>query len=76
MRCVNNFLICLIDYICRSMLDTFFYLHLFTVQTLRRRLKQEGVYVTSHTTDHTYIDLFFEDTCAQVIWLWYVMISF
>jgi hypothetical protein len=32
--------------------------------------------VTSHSTDHTYIDLFFEDTCVQVIQLWYIMISF
>jgi len=32
--------------------------------------------VTSCSTEHTYIDLFFEDTCVKVIWLWYIMISF
>jgi hypothetical protein len=32
--------------------------------------------VTSCSTEHTFIDLFFENTCMQVIWLWYIMISF
>jgi hypothetical protein len=34
------------------------------------------VYVTSRSTEHTIIDLFFEDTCLQVIWVWYIVISF
>ena len=58
------------------MLDTFIYLLLYIVQTSRQSLKQEGLYVTSCSTEHTFIDLFFEDTCVQVIRLWYIMISF
>jgi hypothetical protein len=34
------------------------------------------VYVTSRSTEHTIIDLFFEDTCLQVIRVWYIVISF
>jgi hypothetical protein len=40
------------------------------------RFKKEGVYVTSLSNEHTFIDLFFEDTCMQVIQLWYTMILF
>jgi len=32
--------------------------------------------VTSCSTEHTFIDVFFEDTCVQVIRLWYIVISF
>jgi hypothetical protein len=32
--------------------------------------------VTSHSTEHTIIDLFFEDTCLQVIQVWNTVISF
>ena len=32
--------------------------------------------ITSYSTEHTFIDLFFEDTCVQVIRLWYIVISF
>jgi hypothetical protein len=33
-------------------------------------------YVTSRSTQHTFIDLFFEDSYVQVIWLSYIMIHF
>jgi hypothetical protein len=36
----------------------------------------EPCYVTSFSTEHTFIDLFFEDTYVQVIQLWYIVISF
>jgi hypothetical protein len=36
----------------------------------------DRVYVTSRSTEPTFIDIFFEDTCVQVIRLWYIMISF
>ena len=58
------------------MLDTFIYLYLYIVQTSGHSLKQEGVYVTSRSTEHTFINIFLEDTCIQVICLWYIMISF
>jgi hypothetical protein len=32
--------------------------------------------VTSRSTEHTFIDLFFEDTCVQVIRLGYIVILF
>jgi hypothetical protein len=35
-----------------------------------------SICVTSRSTEHTFIDLFFEDTCVQVIRLWYNVISF
>ena len=58
------------------MSDTFIYLHLYTIQTSGRSLKQEGVYVTSFSIEHTITDLFFEETCLQVIWVWNIVISF
>jgi len=35
-----------------------------------------GCSVTSLSIDHTTIDIFFEDTCLQVIWVWNTVISF
>jgi hypothetical protein len=32
--------------------------------------------VTSLSIEHTFIELFFEDTCVQVIQLWYMVILF
>jgi hypothetical protein len=33
-------------------------------------------FVTSHSTERTFIELFFVDTCVQVIQLWYILLSF
>jgi hypothetical protein len=32
--------------------------------------------VKTLSTEQTFIDLFFEDTCVQLIRLWYITISF
>jgi hypothetical protein len=71
-RCVKKFLSCFdrfrhID-VCQMNLFTFFYIYC--------KIKR-GVYVTSRSTKHTIIiDLFFEDTCLQVIQVWKTVISF
>jgi hypothetical protein len=42
MRCMSRFLICLIDYICRSMSDTFIYFHLYTCTKFSMKFKTRG----------------------------------
>jgi hypothetical protein len=38
--------------------------------------KPNNMTITSHSIEHTFIDIFFEDTCVQVIRLWYIVILF
>jgi hypothetical protein len=77
MRCINNFLTCFdrfrdID-LCQIHSFTCFYIY---CTNFSMNFKTRGVYVTSLSTEHTIIDLFFEDTFLQVIRLWNTVISF
>jgi hypothetical protein len=48
----------------------------FQLEEARRIKEVVRIHVTSHSTEHTFIEIFFEDTCVQVIWLWYIVILF
>ena len=51
--------------------DTFILVFIGDVLVYRKRK-----IVTSRSTEHTFIDLFFEDTCVEVIRLGYIVILF